>query len=88
MERGGTLTRRLRKADVERLLSDYDADPIGALTTALRTTLAMPAASWEALLESAPIERERRHCLLTGDVVALDQLAAELNERRCLDDSR
>ena len=56
MERGGTLTRRLRKADVERLLSDYDADPIGALTTALRTTLAMPAASWESLLESTPLE--------------------------------
>jgi len=88
VECGGTLTRRLRKADVERLLSDYDADPIGALTTALRTTLAMPAASWEVLLESAPIDPERRQRLSSGDVVALDQLAAELNERRCLDDSR
>jgi hypothetical protein len=78
----------LRKADVERLLSGYDADPIGALTTALRTTLAMPAASWETLLESASIEPERRLRLLSGDLVALDQLAAELNERRCLDDSR
>ncbi|HEY5423407.1 MAG TPA: hypothetical protein VIK05_08060 [Ilumatobacteraceae bacterium] len=88
MECGGTLTRRLRKADVERLLSDYDADPIGALTTALRTTLEMPAASWESLLESAPIEPDRRQRLLSGDVVPLDQLAAELNERRCLDDHR
>jgi len=88
VECGGTLTRRLRKADVERLLSDYDADPIGALTTALRTTLEMPAASWESLLESAPIEPDRRQRLLSGDVVPLDQLAAELNERRCLDGSR
>jgi hypothetical protein len=83
--RGGTLTRRLRKVEVERLLSDYDADPIAALTTALRSTLALPSATWETLLESAPIEPERRQRLLDRDVVALDHLAAELNERRCLD---
>ena len=85
MEDGGTLIVRLKKADVERLLTDYDQDPIEALTVALRTTLAMPAATWAALLEAAPIEASRRGRLLRGDVSALDQLAAELNERRCLD---
>ena len=85
MECGGTLTRRLRKAEVERLLADYDADPTGALTAALRTTLAMPGATWDELLAVAPMEPERRRRLLDRDVVALDRLAAELNERRSLD---
>jgi len=85
---GGTLIVRLKKADVERLLTDYDEDPIEALTVALRTTLAMPSASWEALLGAAPIETSRRERLVRGDVSALDQLAAELNERRSLDADR
>jgi hypothetical protein len=86
MEDRGTLSVRLKKADVERLLNDYDADPITALTTALRTTLAMPEGTWESLLAAAPLERERRRRLLDGEQSALDGLAAELNERRCLDD--
>jgi len=81
----GTLTRRLRKADVERLLADYDADPIATLTVALRVALATPDATWETLLERAPIEPERRERLRSGDEGALDELAAELNENRCLD---
>jgi len=81
----GTLTRRLRKADVERLLADYDADPIATLTVALRVALATPDATWETLLERAPIEPERRERLRSCDEGALDELAAELNENRCLD---
>jgi len=81
----GTLTRRLRKADVERLLADYDADPIATLTVALRVALATPDATWETLLERAPIGAERRERLRQGDELALDELAAELNENRCLD---
>jgi hypothetical protein len=88
VEDGGTLTVRLKKADVERLLNDYDADPIAALTAALRTTLAMPDGPWESLLSAAPIEPEQRARLLNGELAALDRLAAELNERRCLDDRR
>jgi len=86
MADGGTLTVRLKKTDVERLLNDYDADPIAALTAALRTTLAMRDGTWESLLLAAPIDAEGRQRLLIGDQSALDQLAAELNERRCLDD--
>ena len=75
----------LRKAEVERLLADYDADPITALTAALRIALAMPDATWETLLECAPIASERREQLRLGDQRALDELTAELNENRCLD---
>ena len=85
MDCRGTLTRRLRKADVERLLADYDADPIAALTLALRITLAMPDATWDTLLERAPLGAERRERLRSGDERALDELTAELNENRCLD---
>src|SRR4051812_9204714 len=88
MEAGGTLTVRLKKRDVERLLDDYDADPIAALTAALRTTLAMPAATWESLVRAASIEPNLRERLLKGELPALDRLAVELNERRCLDDHR
>jgi hypothetical protein len=88
VEDGGTLTVRLKKADVERLLNDYDADPVAALTAALRTTLAMPDGTWESLLWAAPIPREQRKQLLNGELASLDRLAAELNERRCLDDRR
>jgi len=88
VEDGGTLTVRLKKADVERLLNDYDADPIAALTAALRTTMAMPDGTWESLLSAAPISCEQRERLLNGELAALDGLAAELNERRCLDDRR
>ncbi|HZX53949.1 MAG TPA: hypothetical protein VFE86_04675 [Ilumatobacteraceae bacterium] len=88
MEDRGTLIVRLKKADVERLLNDYDAGPIAALTTALRITLAMPERTWESLLAAAPLEPERRQRLLDGEQSTLDGLAAELNERRCLDDRR
>jgi len=82
---GGTLIARITKRDVERMLADYDADPVAALTAALRTTLAIPHATWASLLDAAPIDPERRRRLASGDLAALDQLAVELNERRCLD---
>src|SRR3954454_8530625 len=88
LEDGGTLTVRLKKRDVERLLNDYDGDPIAALTAALRTTLAMPPATRESLLGAAPIGSDERERLLKGELAALDRLAVELNERRCLDDHR
>ena len=81
----GTVITRLKKVDVERLLNDYDADPIGALTTALCTVLQMPDATWAELLAAAPIDARRRHLLLSADQANLDQLAAELNERRSLE---
>ena len=81
----GTLIAALTKAQVERLLADYDADPIGALTTAIRRVLRMPDATWPQLLAAAPIDAGRRQLLLSGDQARLDRLAAELNERRGLE---
>ena len=80
----GTLIAALTKAQVERLLADYDSDPIVALTTALRRVLRMPAATWPELLSAAPIDAGRRQLLLAADQASLDRLAAELNEQRRL----
>ena len=82
----GTLIAPLKKVDVERLLADYDAEPVGALTTALRRVLQMPDSSWAELIDAAPIDAGRRQLLLSADQASLDQLAAELNERRRFDD--
>jgi hypothetical protein len=60
----------------------YDADPIGALTVALRIVLAMPDATWPELLAAAPLADSRRAALLVGEEGALDRLASELNELR------
>ena len=81
----GTVIARLKKIDVERLLTDYDADPIGALSTVLRKVLRMPHATWAELLDAAPIDAGRRQLLLSADEASLDQLAAELNERRSVE---
>lgn len=72
----------LRKAEVERLLRDYDPDPLAALTDALRIVLDAPAATWAELVGRAAFDDERRALLLAGDQSALDGLAAELNEQR------
>lgn len=76
---------RLRKSDVVQLLDTYDADPVTALSLALRRVLDLPAADWEQLLAAAPIAGHRRAALVAGEQRALDDLAAELNERRTLD---
>ena len=73
---------RLKKAHVEQLLCDYDRDPIGALTTALRVALDEPAADWAALLAAATLPEARRNRLQAGNQAALDELVAELNEAR------
>lgn len=75
---------RLLKAHVEALLRDYDREPIGALTAALRVALDHPDDDWSALLAMAPISDSRRGALLNGDQTALDELVAELNEARGL----
>ncbi|MEY2581524.1 MAG: hypothetical protein QOE09_1373 [Ilumatobacteraceae bacterium] len=82
--RHGGVIPRLKKVDVERLLTDYDIDPIGALTTALRVILDLPDATWPTLLAAAPIEAARRNSLLAGEEPSLDRLASELNEFRSL----
>ena len=73
---------RLKKRDGERLLAEYDADPVGALTTALRITLDMPDATWPMLGAAAPIDDVKRQRLLSADQSSLDQLVTDLNEFR------
>ena len=75
---------RLAKRDVEALLREYDADPVAALTRALRVVLGRADATWVELLDLAPLTEARRRLLRTGDPAALDELAAELNEQRDL----
>jgi hypothetical protein len=79
---------RLNKTDVERLLADYDADPVASLSAALRIVLSMPDAAWPELLVAAPISADRRAALLTQEQSALDALVTELNELRRLDVNR
>lgn len=82
---GNARTRRLTvltKAQVEALLHGYDADPIAALTSALRVVLNQPAGEWPTLLSTADFPSARRDRLLAGEQAALDELAAELNETR------
>jgi hypothetical protein len=75
---------RLRKSEVEALLASYDAEPVRALTVALRVVLERPGWSWEQLAAALP--PERRAALLAAEPAALDSLAAELNELRHLPD--
>ncbi len=64
------------------MLNDYDADPVGALTAALRRVLGAPDATWPELVQQAPVNQTRAAALLVGEHGALDSLAAELNELR------
>ena len=69
---------------MEVLLATYDADPVAALTVALRRVLEQPDAAWPELVQSIPISDTRRAALLVGEQRALDTLATELNELRSL----
>jgi len=66
------------------MLASYDADPVAALSAALAIVVDLPGATWEASLAAADLPDGRRRALLTGDLGALDELAAELNELRTL----
>lgn len=76
----GRSARSLGKADAERLMNEYDEDPVGALTTALRIVTGRPYASWETLVAMLP-DRARLASLETS---SLDRLAAEMNETRTI----
>lgn len=76
---------RLNKFDAERLMDGYDADPVAALTAALRVLLDRPHDDWTQLVKAAGFTCARRILLQGADPVALDELAAELNELRALD---
>lgn len=74
---------RLKKADVERLLDDYDGDPVGALTAALRVVLDSEG-DFAALVVAAGLPPERRSALLAHEPRSLDELLVDLNELRTL----
>ena len=76
--------RRLTKREVETLLRELDPDPVGALTRSLRIVLERPEDDFHELITRADLAEERRHRLLQRRADALDELAAELNERRTL----
>lgn len=75
---------RLRKPDVEILLATYDADPVDALTVALRRVLDRPDATWPELLGASGLPDDTVEALRTGRPTALDDLATTLNELRTL----
>ena len=77
--------RRLGKRDVERLLADYDRNPVAALTDALRVALDRPDADWVELVEAGFSDASAR-ALLDQNLDALDALVANLNELRDLPD--
>lgn len=79
---------RLKKAHVEALLADYDADPVAALTAALRVALDEPHGEWTALVKAAGFTCARRIRLQGNDPAAMDELAAELNELRVVTSDR
>ena len=70
--------RQLTKRDVEHLLGSYDADPVAALTTALRIATGRVHASWESLIGLLPDASS----LARGETASFDRLAAEMNETR------
>ncbi|MSO58951.1 MAG: SET domain-containing protein-lysine N-methyltransferase [Ilumatobacteraceae bacterium] len=76
------LVRRLKKIEAKTLLRNYDADPVLAMTLALRVVLGMPFCGWSDLILALPIDVSRQHQLLTKDPRHLDQLVQELNELR------
>jgi len=74
----------LKKRDVEVLLDRYDADPVAALTAALRVALDRPDLDFTALVKLAGFSCARRIRLQAQEPAALDELLAELNELRTL----
>ena len=75
----------MNKRHVEALLDGYDDDPITSLTNALRIVLDRPDDTWPELVARANFSETRTAALLLGEQRALDDLAAELNERRQFD---
>jgi hypothetical protein len=76
--------RRLTKREVETLLRAYDHDPVSALTRSLRIVLGRAGDDFDELIAHADLDDQHRRRLLQRRPDALDELAAELNERRTL----
>ena len=76
------LARKLKKRDVEKLLLDYDKNPISNITDALQIVLGKPFCQWPDLIAALPIDVDRQRLLLSKDSQHLDHLVQELNELR------
>jgi len=73
---------RLKKLDVINLMDNYDHDPVGALTAALRIVLEQPDGEWTAMVKAAGFNCAQRIRLQGHDPAALDELLTYLNELR------
>jgi hypothetical protein len=78
----------LKKRDVERLMADYDQNPVGALTAALQVALDEPELEWTALVKAAGFSCARRIRLQAQETAALDELLVQLNEARAIQPER
>jgi hypothetical protein len=76
--------RRLAKRDVELMLATYDEDPIDALSRALSILIGREGLGFDQLLVEAGLSEARTALLMGREQRALDELLAELNERRTL----
>jgi hypothetical protein len=76
--------RRLTKLDVELMLATYDDDPIEALSRALSLRVGREGLGLDQLLVEAGLSEARTAMLMAREQRALDELLAELNERRTL----
>jgi hypothetical protein len=65
-------------------MNSYDANPLQALTHALRIVTGMPNASWNSLIAQVSTDLKQRKLLYAFDQQCLDQLAQGLNESRTL----
>lgn len=74
--------RTLKKHEAESMLKSFDDDPIASLTRAMRIATGFPHATWEHLVSM--LRGHDREALLREETVALDLLAAELNETRTI----
>jgi hypothetical protein len=73
----------LTKQEVEELLTDYDIEPLVALTRVVRRLVGRADDEWPDLVWHIPnISDEERAALAMGEQDALDRLAARLNEER------
>ena len=76
------LARKLKKNDVEKLLLNYDKNPISSITEALQIVLGRTFYQWPDLIAALPIDAVRQQLLLTKESQHLDYLVQELNELR------
>lgn len=74
----------LSKRDVERMLNEFDRDPLAALLTAMRIVIGRPFATWQTAVIEYGCDRDVGQRLLNFDQSALDDLARELNETRMI----